>query len=414
MIDAQELRLGFVGDRSLFAGDELWTSAGVGRIVNVLRQRCAKVTVALSRSTKRLAFHDHRLDMPREDFLPLPWVPSIARGFFQVRACRRVITEVERRSDVLLVQLPFAAVWALSRPRRPRVYQVCANVRQMVATSNWYRGPKRVAASLAAHVLDRAQGRLIARGDARMIAHGSELADHYGRAHGVATVSSSLLDAEILSLPRRRPADAPFRILFVGFLRHEKGLDTLLAAYRRLLATLPTAELEIIGGRDTVAQGVDTALRREIDALGAVGQIRLRGQLHFGPELFQALADADVLAVPSRSEGTPRVLVEARGFGCTVVGSAVGGIPTSIDDGVNGLLVPPGDPSALAAALARIAGDASLRQRLIVGGIERARRCTVESFAELILEEALRLKREIGSPPQRASLPVLSDSASAR
>ncbi len=68
--------------------------------------------------------------------------------------------------------------------------------------------------------------------------------------------------------------------------------------------------------------------------------VRFLGHRDFGPELFQCYADADVLVVPSRTEGTPRVLVEARGFGCPVIGTSVGGIPTSIANGIDGLLVP--------------------------------------------------------------------------
>jgi len=198
-------------------------------------------------------------------------------------------------------------------------------------------------------------------------------------------------------VPRRRPAGAPFRVLYVGFLRHEKGIDTLMAAFRRLIEERPDAELEIVGGRDSVEHGIGDQLRRELDELGQRARVRMLGHLPFGPELFQVLADADVLAVPSRSEGTPRVLVEARAFGCTVVGSAVGGIPTSIADGVDGLLVPPNDPAALAAALLRIAGDDDLRRRLIAGGVERARRSTVEAFAGVLFDEAMRLYEERGS-----------------
>ena len=235
-----------------------------------------------------------------------------------------------------------------------------------------------------------------------MIAHGMELAKHYGCAGTRARrpSSSTLLEREILSAFRERPGRLlAFRVMYVGgFLRHEKGIDTLLAAYRQLLTKLPDAELEIVGGRDSVEHGIDAALRQEIESLGDLGAIRLLGHLPFGPQLFQALANADVLAVPSRSEGTPRVLVEARAFGCPVVGSAVGGIPTSIDDGIDGLLVPPNDPEALCRALLRIAGDEPLRKRLVSGGVDRARHCTVEAFAELIFDEALRLHHQFAAP----------------
>jgi glycosyltransferase involved in cell wall biosynthesis len=81
------------------------------------------------------------------------------------------------------------------------------------------------------------------------------------------------------------------------------------------------------------------------------------------------------------------VLVEARAFGCPVVATTVGGIPTSVDDGVDGVLVAPDDPAALAHALAAILDDEAFRTRLVAAGRERAARTTVESFAAILAEE---------------------------
>jgi glycosyltransferase involved in cell wall biosynthesis len=163
----------------------------------------------------------------------------------------------------------------------------------------------------------------------------------------------------------------------------------LLSAYRKLLSDIPDAELEVVGGLDTVDHGVANDLAREFEDLGRKATVRRHGHLGFGPELFQILADADVLVLPSRSEGTPRVLIEARAFGCTVVASSVGGIPSSIENGVDGLLVPPDDPDALCTALLRVASDRQLRDRLVAGGVARVRQSSVEAFAGTIYDEAL-------------------------
>ena len=129
-------------------------------------------------------------------------------------------------------------------------------------------------------------------------------------------------------------------------------------------------------------------------ALEQKGTVRFLGHRNFGPELFQCFADADVLVVPSRTEGTPRVLVEARAFGCPVIGTSVGGIPTSIADGVDGLLVLPEDSTALAEAILRLAGDPQLRERLIKPVSQERTASTVEAFAAGIAGRS----RRIGSP----------------
>jgi glycosyltransferase involved in cell wall biosynthesis len=84
------------------------------------------------------------------------------------------------------------------------------------------------------------------------------------------------------------------------------------------------------------------------------------------------LASLDVLVLPSAYEEMGSVLTEAMASGLPVVASDVGGIPEVVRDGVTGLLVPPGDVGALAAALDRLAADPELRARLSAGARDRA------------------------------------------
>jgi glycosyltransferase involved in cell wall biosynthesis len=90
-----------------------------------------------------------------------------------------------------------------------------------------------------------------------------------------------------------------------------------------------------------------------------------------------ALGEADVLAAPSvptrggKREGIPVVLMEAMATGLPVVASRLSGIPELVTDGVDGLLVAPGDAGALADALARLAADPAMRARLGAAGRER-------------------------------------------
>ncbi len=98
-------------------------------------------------------------------------------------------------------------------------------------------------------------------------------------------------------------------------------------------------------------------------------------------------APTNSITLPSLSEGTPRTLVEARAFGCPVVATRVGGIPSSVEDGVNGLLVEPNDSAGLAAAIERVLTDEPLRQRLVAAGLAGSNEQTLEYFTGQLVEE---------------------------
>jgi len=84
------------------------------------------------------------------------------------------------------------------------------------------------------------------------------------------------------------------------------------------------------------------------------------------------MAAADFFTLGSAHEGLPVAIMEAFATGLPVVATAVGGVPDQVHDGVEGLIVPPGDPTALADALTRIAGDAELRSHLAANARRRA------------------------------------------
>ena len=124
-----------------------------------------------------------------------------------------------------------------------------------------------------------------------------------------------------------------------------KGADTLIAALPRVLKTAPDAFLLLVGDGDDRPR-----LEQLARDLGVSEHARF---LHgLTPEqLFACYANCDVFALPSRGEGFGLVFLEAMAHAKPVIGGAHGGIPDIVQDGVTGLLVPPGDPARLAEAL---------------------------------------------------------------
>jgi glycosyltransferase involved in cell wall biosynthesis len=160
----------------------------------------------------------------------------------------------------------------------------------------------------------------------------------------------------------------PPHVLYVGRLSAEKGILELVAACEDL-------PLVVVG---------DGPLRGSVP--GAVG---------FVPpgELGQWYERASVVAAPSRREGYGVAVREAMAWGRPVVASSVGGLTDAVEDGVTGLLVPPGDVPALRAAVERLLGDRELRERLGAAGRERAPRFDAAAAALVEVYDELPLRR---------------------
>jgi glycosyltransferase involved in cell wall biosynthesis len=162
-----------------------------------------------------------------------------------------------------------------------------------------------------------------------------------------------------------------FRILFVGRLVERKGVSHLVEAVRRLPARLD-ARLDIVGDGPERAH---LASIIERDGLG--GRVVLRGRVPQG-ELEAAYDAAQVVVLPSivdarsDTEGLGVVLLEAMSRRVPVIGSALGGITDIIVDGQTGILVPPGDAAALSTAIAQLADDRPLAERLGDAGYHHA------------------------------------------
>jgi glycosyltransferase involved in cell wall biosynthesis len=178
----------------------------------------------------------------------------------------------------------------------------------------------------------------------------------------------------------RWPGDAATRFLFVGRADAEKGLAVLAQAWRAANTDRLTTALVLVGvGADSLpSPGPGETAQAPIVALGRLGQRALR----------EVYAGSDVLVVPSIATRTFRepwglVVNEAMNQGLAVissdaVGAAAGGL---VRDGANGLIVAAGDPAALAGAIATLAGDGALRNRLGETGARDVRAFSHDAWA---------------------------------
>jgi glycosyltransferase-like protein len=164
--------------------------------------------------------------------------------------------------------------------------------------------------------------------------------------------------------------DGRFAVLTVGGIEPRKGSLTLLEGFARLRRLAPDLEpLLIVAGGATLFDYRDELARfaARARALGIAGHVRQLGTVT-PAELERLYRAADVFAFPSQKEGFGLAALEALSAGLPVVASDLAVFRTFLDDGASALLCPVGDGDALGDALARLARDEALRERLRAGG----------------------------------------------
>jgi glycosyltransferase involved in cell wall biosynthesis len=277
----------------------------------------------------------------------------------------RGVARAVRGADVVLVggwnQPAFweALAWARMR-RRPLVTWVESTARDTRSGS----------------AAGRAARAAFARGSAAFLVPGSAAAD-YVRSLGVdetrIVVAPNAVDSSRFGHPRCQAPEVrpnrPVRVLYVGRLSREKGLDVLFEA----VDSLPV---------DVVAVGTGPE-RARLEA-AAPPTVRFLGQLD-QDAVVREYAAADLFVLPSLSEPWGMVLNEAAAAGLPLVATdACGAAHDLIEDGVNGFRVPAGDAGALGDALRRLSADSGFRERAGGRSLELSRRFTPEAWAAAV------------------------------
>ena len=224
------------------------------------------------------------------------------------------------------------------------------------------------------------------------------LVGDYGAEAGRTTVIPCGVDTALFHPGDRETArarigapDAPL-VLYVGRIAPIKGLETLLDAVAHVRARGTALRLLIVGGEaDEPTDGHEAEIRQRADRLGLRDTVRFVGA-QSQDLLRHYYVAADVTVLPSYYESFGMVALEAMACGSPVIGSRVGGLATTVRDGVTGFLVPDGDATALAERLESVVGDPDLRFRLGREGVQWAARHRWPCVGEAICREYARLE----------------------
>lgn len=290
---------------------------------------------------------------------PLPLV----RTWLDVRAQEREVRRATPRPDLLLAFQTFVSGFAAVRIQKAQGIPAIVWVRG----EDEFRLASRRTRLLSVPVWDEAACILVQSEAIR--AHVREAVRTFRPAAESRIAEKLVVIPNGIELPQPVPpldgagAGEP-RVLAVGRLIHDKGMDVVVDA-----AVASGSSLTIAGDGPEYPRLAERAR-------AASANVRLEGAV--GRDVLDRLyRDAQVVVLASRrGEGMPNALLEAFAWGRAVIATPVGGVPDLVRDGVNGLLVPPGDPAALSRALVRLREEPGLAARLAAGA-----RSTAEAFA---------------------------------
>nr|WP_206037741.1 glycosyltransferase family 4 protein [Rhodococcus sp. HNM0569] len=222
----------------------------------------------------------------------------------------------------------------------------------------------------------------------------------YGPSLAPVTVIRNGIDLSTWTFRPRAPRVGPPRLLFVGRLEYEKGVQDAIAALPRIRRTHPGATLTVAGGGTQFTwlyqQARAHRVARSVDFVGTLGHAELLGWLHA----------ADVIVLPSRYEPFGIIALEAAASGTPLVASTAGGLGEAVVDGITGLSFLPGDVAGLTSAVREVLDDPGAAQRRAHAARERL----TEDFdwagvAEQTVAVYSAAKRRVRHPLARPEIP---------
>ena len=372
------MRLGLVLDQIIFEhSGQYSTDEAFIRFVEALA----------SRSFERIDFCSRVLAVPSAApyFLApalfsvcrLPWYPNITALFLKspilLPRIERLLENLMSSWDILMAcgvhPITCLALRVARRRSVPMLLCIRGDIEADIRCK--YRGLRRLTGLVAARVTTA----LIRRGTA-VVSVGRDDYPFLSRMGPVHIFFDSKFGEEdLLPTPRaHRGRNKPIRLLYVGRISPEKGLEVLLEAMPLLLSEIsPTPVSLTITGADFYGSNYGEKFRARVVNSALAEFVTLTGYVPHGAVLFELYDSHDIVVLPSFTEGFPQVLFEAMARGLPVVATTAGGIPRIIRNRDNGLLVAPGDATALVTAISELVADQELYYRLSFEGLRCAK-----------------------------------------
>jgi glycosyltransferase involved in cell wall biosynthesis len=308
------------------------------------------------------------------DFRPLPYFRGRLDFLQKTPSVRRGVLAELNHADVALSIIPgYVGVLASAlcqRHRFPLFHWVVADWSRNVQVLRSSPTGRWLACVLWSPLLNRLVIRLTR--DVLTFYNGRILYDQ-GKPYHFTRTSSSIQKSNLYVRDDQSSLTPPYRLLFVGRLSPEKGVKYLLRAVSLLTSQGKVVNLQIVG-----TGALEGELRREAKNLSIADRVHFQGFVPHGEGLRWIYRESDVFVLPSLEDQQPKVLMEAMSQSVPVIATNVGGISSIVQNGENGLLISPAQPSEIAEAIRQVTMDDGLRQRLVEAGLSFASEHTVQ------------------------------------
>lgn len=370
----------------------LWEAEGsFSRFVESLARFVDEVQLIVPERTQPFPGEAYRLSAENVVLRPLPFYDRLPAFYKALPKALGQLWHTLPAADLVCLRIPTPLgiyAYALSKLLRRPMFLIVVGDLDGVSESVKVNSPKRLAYKLYLGVESWLQERMVAWAPA--FVNGQALYQKYIRPDRrvLLTTTSTIGDADVLDrvdTGLSQPGHAPIRLLTVSRIDPRKGLRYLPAALAQLVRAGHDVRLTIVG--PTVGAMGEEERERVLAAArehAVVERIEFLGARTL-PQVLALAREHDLFVLPTLpGEGVPRVLLEAMASGLPIVVSDVAGVPTLVQHEVNGLLIPPSDPTAIAQAVARLIQDGELRRRLISTGNRAARAHTADSHARKI------------------------------
>lgn len=358
----------------------------LGRFMDELARYYDGITAFLHRHPVGLApsAHIYACQAANLDLSLLPPKKHPARRLLASQEYMKAVFPFHGQLDALILRVPTPLGWSIWRTLGypPTGLLVVGDMIESIR-----RGPlplHKKLLYLALFYLDLQRLQQVAR-NAVVVTNGPELAAKWQRRVGdVMEVATGTLYASELRERDDHFQGPSIHLLFVGRNSREKRVEDLIEAAALLANDTDSIVVDLAGIERDSPYGRDLAALASARGIGDA--ICFHGFVQLEPDLLGLYDQADVMVIPSRWEGIPRVLWEAMGRGCLVVTTAVGGIPMVTRHGRECLHVSVGWPDMIAEAVLQLRRGAGLRRQLVAAGIEQARRHTIEYTVAHLVE----------------------------